>query len=235
MLTLNKFITRRSAKNPVSPSVNEPIDSYNSAVIKMINLRRTVDERLQAEDPADYWPMYRLLETTEAIMANAVEFCEVLQGDGLSEAEAVKKMLSLWSTPQDECVDITSYLRLRLQVLDPDYLALGILDQAVMIAKEGAKAEIEKRQKQATYPRAGWLNDKVAHEAVLPGREGHRDCVRLYLRTRPEDEIWAFATPSDRPSPVYVKGLALMREGQIIDHAITNELHVSFAKGAYKD
>ncbi len=204
------------------------IKTRDAAIIKMINLRQTVDKRLKKEKSADHWPLFEVWQTTEAMIANAVEFVESLQRDGWTEEESVKKLLFRLGLPQDACPDLVSYLRFRLEAVDPEYLQFDILDQVVAIAKAGAQIEIKNRTSTVTYPPTEWLLNKISYDDMSPDQRGNKDCIRIQLRMKPGDEIWVFSTPSGIRSPWHVKGLALIRQGVIVDHAITDKIHLYY-------
>jgi hypothetical protein len=232
----------------------EEVRDHLSAVMKMYDLRRSVDARLKKEKNAEYTPICWLFETPEALIANAVELSEMLQDDGHTEEESIKKLLLSLNQPMpaDDCTDIMSYLRFRLNAVDPEYLTLGqnILSQAVAIAKVGAKFEIEERKaiydKDKEIPSGKYL-EKFSYNDVVNdfvhsdqaerkkrlyysyspfGYEEKKDWMRFQLRMKQDDELWGFGsdcTIIDSVCFTRISGFVLIRQGYRIDH-IANDI-----------
>jgi len=124
-----------------------------TSIIKMYNLRRTVDIRLAGKKLGQNLPEFKLWQTPEAMIANATSLCEVLKEDGYSEEQSIQKIRNLLIKPHKsddgkDCADLIAYLKSRLETVDPLYLLLGddILNRAVEIAKEAARIEIDDKK-----------------------------------------------------------------------------------------
>lgn len=232
------------------------IKRRDTALCRMINLRRAVDTRLKKEHGAEYWPLFKVWQTPEALIANVVEFSETLQNDGDTEAESIKKLLLNLNLPPDACDDLASYLQFRLEIIDPEYLALGtdLFNQALALAKVAAALEIRGRKGSSGFPPAAWLKEKIAPDelrdpsiyehvpdqniktlagtplyvrknpryTLLPSSKSEsRDWVRFQLRIRPDDEIWTFSGSLVPDGLSLRAGVALIRQGQVIDRVVT--------------
>lgn len=120
---MRNFLNFKSRTPPPETESGE-IRRRETAICRMINLRREVDRRLRRKRSAENWPLHEVMETTEALIANIVEFSEVLQYDGYTEAESIQKLLFSLDLPRGVCTDLSSYLQFRLKTADPVYLAL---------------------------------------------------------------------------------------------------------------
>lgn len=163
-------IYRRDCSTSIPPEEERvEIKRLDTALCKMVNLRWTVDKRLKKEKMAEYWPLFKVWQTTEAVIVNAVEFSETLQDDGCTEEESIKKLLSNLGLPQDTCADLVSYLQLRLKVIDPEYLALGmdLLNQALTLARTAAALEVRNRKQDARFPPVEWLKEKIDYHELM--------------------------------------------------------------------
>lgn len=150
---LKKWLGSSNDKGISNEAEDTDVKDNLTAIIKMYNLRRAVDVRLSGEKMGQNLPEFKLWATPEAIIANATALYEILQDDGHSEKESVKKICHLLKQPHEvdvckDCNDLLSYLKVRLKVSDPEYLDLGddILNRAVEIAKEAARIEIDDRK-----------------------------------------------------------------------------------------
>lgn len=229
----------QSKKINHEPEKNIEVKDHISAVAKMFDMRRTIYRRLHKER-AKKTLMCELWDSTEALIANAVEFNEVLKNDGYTESESIKKLLlSAQTTPGNGCPDLMSYLRFRLEKINPEYLSLGdeFLNQAVEIAKEAAEIEMKKRanNKGLETPSTEHLVAKFSYGDLINGSifdyegrknelpyctlppheyEGKRDWARFQLRAKPGDEIWVYLKPFFF---FFIEKAALVRQGNVID------------------
>lgn len=170
MLNVRRWLRREEKDGALSGAENTSITRLDEALCRMVDLRHSVDPRLRNEKPADHWPMFRVWRTQEGMIANIVEFSQTLQDDGYSEVESIEKLLLGIPLSLDSCAhDLFSYIRLRLEKVDPEYLALGpeLLDQAVTLAKIGADIEIQNRKSSSGFPPAQWFREKLSCDEII--------------------------------------------------------------------
>lgn len=167
MLKLQRFFPQNRNKPQLSQNHIHEIERMDTALRLMVNLRHKVDFRIKNGKKAEHWPLCAVWETPEALIANAVELCETLKDDGYTEAESIQKFLLNRSLSKEGCADLISYLKFRLETVDPTYLSFNILDQAVTLAKIGAKIEIEKRKKGSYFPPPEWLKERLTFEELM--------------------------------------------------------------------
>lgn len=171
MLNFKKLMPRRRQYDTsFSKYENDEIKRMDTALCRMLNLRLAVDERLQKKERAEYWPLCQVWKTTEAFIVNVVEFTESLKGDGYTEEESIKKLLSSLSLPTESCApNMRAYLQFRLKKVDPEYLSLGheILEQAIALAKVGTNIEIQNRKSSSGFPPAQWLKEKLSYDELM--------------------------------------------------------------------
>jgi hypothetical protein len=214
----------------------------DTAVCEMIDLRRRVDKRLKSaralskwslfnkrlksELAASRWPLFKVWQSTEALIFNIVAFCLILKDDGCTEYDAIKRLaeFSEQPLPNLENIDLNSYLKLRLQTADAEYMALGseIFNKAVEIATTCAKDQIKKRKEESLFPPVAWLGAKIPLEKVAEYHNKDREWLRFQVRMKPDDEVRSFsgfAIPESNLS--FRAGMALVRQGKPIEHLIT--------------
>lgn len=208
------------------------------AIIRIYDERKKLDSRLKGGKGGNQTPMYYLWDSPDAFIVNVVEYLEALKGDGYTEKESIQKLLSsLRLAPAGSCDDIITYLKLRLEDIDPQYLSLGdkILFQAVAIARKAALFEIAKREKATLQNPSGNLVKKYNYSEIQAGDffnrtksknfyysslppsdyDSSRDWNRLFLRMTEEDEVWFYLTPYHG---FEIESVALVRQGQVIEY-----------------
>ena len=234
------FWTGWSTVNPTESSAQEEeeITSFNSAICRMINLRRTVDPRLRRKPAAEHWTKAATWDTPEAFIANTVELFQVLIDDGFSEHEILEKLRNPRNLDSATHDNLVLYLQNQLKTIDPGYISLGsdLLERAIEIAGIGARIALQNFEKQ--FPPNEWLEDEPLSEEAfkarlaISGDSGGSRCggdkIRVELRRRQGDEIRQFATPSELRSPIHKRGFALVRNKEIIDIIETDVIRYVF-------
>jgi hypothetical protein len=111
--------------------------------------------------------MFALWRTTEGMILTTVDQYMTLEEDGLNHWQIVQKIDAFRShfgegTPPAE-PGLPVYLRYRLAIEDPGYLAHGtrILDRVVSIAVKYIGRKIETSRAQKPYPPPDWLERSV--------------------------------------------------------------------------
>jgi hypothetical protein len=145
-------------------------------------------------------------------------------------------------------ITLRSYISRRLAEIDPSYLKLGtkVLDRAMSIAKQWADEEMKRQNSQPSFPPRDWLGQRINVPMVERGKappivgSGIRITInqrsfdldtgipqtheweRIKLRMLPGDELWTFSSPPETWQALAGRmGIALVRKGRVIAHAIT--------------
>jgi len=148
----------------------------------------------------------------------------------------------------DPGVTLHSYINRRLAEIDPLYLKQGalVLDRAISIAERWADEEMGRQKSQPSFPPHEWLRQRISVPMLERGkapaivRSGiritinqrsfdldtaipqKREWERIKLRMLPGDELWTFSSPPDTWQALAGRmGVALVRDGHVIAHAIT--------------
>lgn len=221
------------------------LTNHYSAIHKMIDLRRQVDNILKHENKASEWTLSKIAETPELLITNLVEFYEFLRDDGHSEKESIKKLAEFAEQrlPDDGDINLHSYIKLRIEACHPSYLEFGLdlLNRAVIIATAYAKNFIEKHKQEKQLFSLEWLREKIPHDKISAHRNqlyatnfdgtkqiieasvpGSREYVRFRLRVKPDDEVWSFSgffVPGSGRG--FCAGIALVRYGIPIESIVT--------------
>lgn len=239
LIILRKLLSFWLSRPDFSQVEDVEVKDHLSAVMKMFDLRRSVDPRLKKSPKSRSTPICKLWGSAEALIANAAEFNEVLQNDGLTEAESIKRLLSFTDPkPNGKCDDFTDYIKFRLKTVDHAYLSLGdeFLARNITIAMEAAKIETARRglRKVREKPSTENLVGKFSYENLMDGSifgsknrdslrycalppyeyEEKKDWAKFQLRAKLDDEIWMFLHPI---SGFLVEQAVLVRQGEIVD------------------
>lgn len=245
---------RKTKSVPVAIGVDEDAHGvreadHMGAIISIYDERKKLDARLKGKKGGNQTPMYYLWNSPDAFIVNAVELLEVLKGDGYTEEEGVRRLLLSNSTAPVAQYDLLSYLRKRLEEIDPDYLLLGreFFQKAIQIARFAAHNEIEKRQKFTLKNPSGEIAGKYDFSAFQSGAylnegkrknfyysslppsdyEGMRDWNRLRLRMKEGDEAWIYLTSYHG---FEIQSVALMRQGQVIEYVRADTPRITLRK-----
>jgi hypothetical protein len=228
-----------------------PPASRETILCQMIELRRKIDPRLRHRGSPSNWPMFQLWETTEAVILEIVEQYLWLRDGGLVEQIALEKIEIFHRATIDvdlePGISMRSYIFRRVTEIDPLYLSQGtkLLDRAISVAERRAYDEIKQKKLQPSFPPKEWLKQRISApmverqraplvlgglritidqrsfdlDAAIPQK---RDWDRIKLRMLPDDELWTFNSPPETWQALAGRmGVALIRDGRAIDHAIT--------------
>ena len=217
-------------------------ETWNSALIEMIALRRRSDPNLKGMPHPENWIIADLWITAEAAILEIVELASLLEFDGFVEPEIIER-IEAWRSatverPDLPPRDIDSYVKYRIECEAPNYPLddKKLFSRALEIAKAYAAASTKSSVTEDPVPRE-WLKERISlidldrnliEMQQLPGGPGglilspkRNEMARIKLRTRKEDELWIYESPPETWIQLAGRrGIALVRDGKSIENFV---------------
>ena|GEM_PF-2829793 len=198
--------------------------SQDSVLVRLVKRRKKYDSSLKGENIND-WHMALFWGTPEDLIFDITKKYSTSLADGLSEQQIWLRLEAhravLGTKKLHSSLSLADYIKYRLSIEHPEYAAFGeellqkqISDCRAKIdnaeASEAWQVPTEALQKQLSNDEVEQLVNEVPEYVTVDSRQ----MQDLRFRMSEGDEVWSYNLPS-------TEGIALVRGGRAIDHAVT--------------
>ena len=205
--------------------IGKPLWLDDDILVRLVKRRQKYDEKIKDEKIAG-WPGWRLWDEPEYLIHDISKKYLTLESEGVSQPQIFQKLESfrtefgIGEIPSSPT--LAEYVKYRLDIEAPEYEAFGeeLLQQQLKDCRAHVLYQIDKTAKAEDYLSPNLLGRKLSLDEIKKlgvGSESTtfcRDMFNLKFRMLDDDEVWTYGG-----SPTH--GVALVRDGKLIDHVIT--------------
>lgn len=245
-------LTRRAEQRPESPAQRP--ESPAQLLEMLIRRRRKLDKRRTIREPPEPWGGWYWY-TSEAVIYDTVRMCCVLRADGVDDPHVWRRLeiyrSEFGTGDSPPSPTLTQYVEHRLRIEVPAYPALEgeLIEAQVRDCEAFILDQMAQKAQKPEYPPVSWLGDRMPlaefnnlenavgsttyrypTDRLFSQSDHHRKLMVMRARMQPGDEVRWFHTPPDDGMRVN-GGIALVRDGQSIEHITVYRAHRARSSG----